>query len=63
MESHIPVGLALDLYKTNPCIVPDSVIVHTGLFILFQFSFDEAKAVLFLHLLPDTLRVLISAAY
>lgn len=43
-------------------LIPDSVVVRTGLFILFRFSFDEAKAVLFLRLLPDALKVLISAA-
>lgn len=59
VELHVPIGLA----QTSPCIVPDSGTVWTGLFIPFQFSFDEAKAILFLHLLPDALKVRISAAY
>lgn len=63
VELCIPLGLALDLYKMSPCMVPDSGTVWTGLFIPFQFSFDEAKAILLLHLLPDALKVLISAAY
>lgn len=63
VELYIPIGLALDLYKMRPCIVPDSGTVWAGLFKPFQFSFDEAKAILFLHLLPDALKVLISAAY
>lgn len=61
VELHIPIKLALDLYKISPCMVPDSGTVWTGLFIPFQFSFDEAKAILFLHLLPAALKVLISS--
>lgn len=57
-----PIGLALDLYKTNPCIVPGCVIACTGLVILFGFSLHETTAVLFLCLLPDALKVVTSAA-
>lgn len=59
----MPLGLALGLYRMSPCIAPDSGTVGTGLFIPFQFSFDEAEAALFLHLFPDALKVIISSAY
>lgn len=63
VELYVPIGLALDLYKRSPSTVPDSGAGWPGLFIPFQFSFDEAKTILFLHLLPDALKVFISAAY
>lgn len=54
-------GQAHGLHKSDTCAARDSSLVCIGLLLLFQFSFDETKAVLFLCLLPHALKTLINS--
>lgn len=48
VELCTPTRLALQLYKANLGVIHDRTILQAGLFILLEFSSDEAKPAFFL---------------